>query len=724
MKYLKTNNISHNLIISAYLFILAILFYFSLEDFQISVELPNIYQARDIQRTLDLVFNHKWIWFGPELSGGGTLPGPFYYWLLAIPIYFQSEKFLAFYAYFLAALSAPLIWYTLKKYFSEISGYLGFLFFLNSYFAAERIKNFWNPSYLYLFQSLTLLLLLNFQNRIYLILGALVLGFSVQIHYTQLVFLFGFVFSIPFIKFFNTQKKIETLLIFLFFFLIPITPYLFWKFTSNNFVNVQDKFSSAAITFLSHLKPDAYSEIDFSKRNIMNILTIFLSEVFILSGFAILFFKKMFFLRKNMFLKISFLISALMLPLLLAGFFLSRYLTPFFWLYTILLAIYLPEVFEKSKKNLLIFVAAASFLIAIKIFFFFNYFQPTEVFLSFSAFGILALIFAFLFIKKKSERNLFILFLVITMFNAHLIKFRSDNALSRPDFTGAVEKEVLNKLITTIIKETGWSYDYFREHTFLRGLDREIDLSLLYIATQKKQRKVSATNHDGLIIIGNNIGNLFNIDTNKINLIEARNILPDILFRALSENSISCTQLLLIDKFQLCFYKHNDLIKHRWNNIGYAYRHQYKNDLHVASESGLFVKAHNEAIFYINQCSNREAACTIFFNVKIAENKLYLEASGDPLASIDPAVNPAWVVSFVRPTLRVQCGPQQSVFIITEKLGYDSQRFSLLAPFTADFKLTCKKPDLIAVSLNEGLSIFNNYKTRRLSEIELVWNIK
>src|SRR5437763_652159 len=45
----------------------------------------SIYQARDIQRALDLLNGH-WIWYGPDLSGGGTLPGPFYYWLLALPL--------------------------------------------------------------------------------------------------------------------------------------------------------------------------------------------------------------------------------------------------------------------------------------------------------------------------------------------------------------------------------------------------------------------------------------------------------------------------------------------------------------------------------------------------------------------------------------------------------------------------------------------------------------
>src|SRR4051812_2260841 len=69
-----------------------------------------IYQARDIHRAWGLLSGH-WIWHGPDLSGGGTAPGPFYYWLLALPLsVFGHSGSLVWFQNALASASAVLFW--------------------------------------------------------------------------------------------------------------------------------------------------------------------------------------------------------------------------------------------------------------------------------------------------------------------------------------------------------------------------------------------------------------------------------------------------------------------------------------------------------------------------------------------------------------------------------------------------------------------------------------
>src|SRR4051812_7452942 len=46
--------------------------------------IPSVFQARDLDRA-SLLTHGQFIFFGPEVTGGGNLPGPFYYVLLAIP---------------------------------------------------------------------------------------------------------------------------------------------------------------------------------------------------------------------------------------------------------------------------------------------------------------------------------------------------------------------------------------------------------------------------------------------------------------------------------------------------------------------------------------------------------------------------------------------------------------------------------------------------------------
>ena len=43
------------------------------------------FQVRDLERAAEVAAGH-WILWGPEMTGGGHLPGGLYYWLLAIPL--------------------------------------------------------------------------------------------------------------------------------------------------------------------------------------------------------------------------------------------------------------------------------------------------------------------------------------------------------------------------------------------------------------------------------------------------------------------------------------------------------------------------------------------------------------------------------------------------------------------------------------------------------------
>ena len=49
-----------------------------------------IFQGRDIERAR-FILQGQWIFFGPEMTGGGNLPGPMYYILLAFGLLFKSN---------------------------------------------------------------------------------------------------------------------------------------------------------------------------------------------------------------------------------------------------------------------------------------------------------------------------------------------------------------------------------------------------------------------------------------------------------------------------------------------------------------------------------------------------------------------------------------------------------------------------------------------------------
>src|SRR6185312_10215696 len=77
----------------------------------------NIFQERDLARAQQWVAG-KPIFFGPELSGGGHLPGPFYYALLYLPLAlgwgWQGAQNLMV---ALTALGAGSFWFFLRRNF-------------------------------------------------------------------------------------------------------------------------------------------------------------------------------------------------------------------------------------------------------------------------------------------------------------------------------------------------------------------------------------------------------------------------------------------------------------------------------------------------------------------------------------------------------------------------------------------------------------------------------
>lgn len=84
-----------------------------------------IFQERDLERARQMA-KGEWIFFGPELSGGGHLPGAFYYYINAIPIWLGFDWEGAWVLNLLvAALTFALVWWGFRKFLSVESAFVG-----------------------------------------------------------------------------------------------------------------------------------------------------------------------------------------------------------------------------------------------------------------------------------------------------------------------------------------------------------------------------------------------------------------------------------------------------------------------------------------------------------------------------------------------------------------------------------------------------------------------
>ncbi len=132
-------------------FLIAAIVFFSCLPL-VDVTTLSIFTARDTLRAQDLLRGH-FIWFGPEISGEGWLTGPFYYYLLALPLALGGFLTSLRLEMLLFGLSAGVLWYHLKKTTDQWLT----LALLVAYVGGNRLAQLslaWNPSYLFFFWSI------------------------------------------------------------------------------------------------------------------------------------------------------------------------------------------------------------------------------------------------------------------------------------------------------------------------------------------------------------------------------------------------------------------------------------------------------------------------------------------------------------------------------------------------------------------------------------------
>ncbi len=199
-----------------FLIVIAIGFYLRL--WTLDLAFVNEWVARDFDRAFNLVDGNYFPLAGPEYDNGGRLPGPFLYWLLALPLLFNySYESIIVFNFILNSLGILLFLGVLKKYFDThiaiISGIIILIFLPHI-----QIFGFpFNPAYIFFFIALFMGLLLELvihKNYKCFPLIVLTLSLSVQLHLSMAVFYLA-----------------PIIILIIYRFKIPL-PYLFWALVS------------------------------------------------------------------------------------------------------------------------------------------------------------------------------------------------------------------------------------------------------------------------------------------------------------------------------------------------------------------------------------------------------------------------------------------------------------------------------------------------------------
>ncbi len=156
-------------------------------------------QFRDLELVKSVVNGHNtWPLLGPDMTGGqGFRLGPIYYYfqIISAKIFGISSLSQAYPDLFFSILSIPLLYYFLKRYFSEKTALLSVTVYVFSYFSIEYSRFAWNVNFIPFF---VLLFLLSFEEFLsgeektqwkWIAGTGIALGVGIQLHAILLILL-------------------------------------------------------------------------------------------------------------------------------------------------------------------------------------------------------------------------------------------------------------------------------------------------------------------------------------------------------------------------------------------------------------------------------------------------------------------------------------------------------------------------------------------------------
>lgn len=150
-----------------------------------------IYQERDLKRSFDLLNKHL-IWHGPELTGGGFLPGNLYYLILSSFLAINRDLISCWYGMLaMGSFGGATVWLFLHRRFGSTVGILWIMNYFGSPFNFIVLSYFWNPSFSILFVLAALCAIIEtfaFSGSLLSLIFAFSLSvWSAQLHSTGLI---------------------------------------------------------------------------------------------------------------------------------------------------------------------------------------------------------------------------------------------------------------------------------------------------------------------------------------------------------------------------------------------------------------------------------------------------------------------------------------------------------------------------------------------------------
>ncbi len=700
-----------------------------------------VFQTRDLERAYLLARGFP-IFFGPEMTGGGNLPGSLYYLILSISqIFGRSWAGAWVQMLLLAAATASLGWLFLRGHvgrsnsLSLPAGILWLGLFSYSVVTRHFFLIFINPSFLFIFVLLGIVdicrafsLNSETERSRALVRSGLWIGLGSQIHFSIIFLFFSAIFLFIFSKRLSLpivpqKAMVRATAVLLFCF----SPYLAWLTLHRmgidfgqqpayagvaedvlptlahllQAINSQNPLDTLHVVILQSLRVIPWPLIAialtwlvsrlFLKRPDMSqpIVYAWLKPLLVCAAFGFIPFSYIFFVpianRYGMPLHLSLLLLTVVLHLKLWS---DRTVT--------LIYIFLSLIFLVSVILALNFLneqalTQSEILLVIKSLVVFACLILFKVELRPKPYVLVALLISLSlgFVQKE-----FLTIRDVAANESNMVRWRQWEAIWQ-----------------RILARTGWSLAEARERIFFVNvhIDGDPAPSFLKVAEQLKRVMVSGDRPDGYFVA-------MEPDTERdLSDWLLKQPLPWEIHRGLREGHIEIFDRenlfggrLAIAPYRL---KRPDLLPPKFHTWPLAYEQFPDADLlaKVKSNAGTDVLGENQYLFKWNECPDQHPYCDAgaivnFETTRNYKKTLRVRVIGASLSQVSPWIHPLWTQAWEKPFVEVRCGHEKHKFLIADAVGYKREYLlyepvtryfvannSLIAPIERTFEFECQQ---------------------------------
>lgn len=708
-----------------------------------------IYQGRDILRAAQIAYEGKKFWFGPELYGGGYLPGAFYYYLISIPIWLTQDLYSVIdLQHLFLTFTALFGFYSIKKSSDLTTALWFYCLFLTIPYTFEFFLQFDNPSFLYPFLVIIFHFLYQAQlsNRQFFLLGFL-FSLAAQLHGSASI-LFSFVLVM---SSYLWRPKLRSIFLLIAGFLSTQFPYYIWKFfyrldewgSLGNSVNsiYEDAFGvysdwltkgEFVYKFKTNLAKNIHDHFFWSPASI-----VFLTMLAV--GMILYFFKKNCLPAKHRILK-SFTLT--ILTIIPTYFYLVAYPgeRPRYALLTVFSSLYLFSFayFEFRKNQLTNKAMSAAGLLLVLMFFFK---AKTNLFFWVSGPVIILIIGTYLNAIKKTKALVLpiaTLFLVsnqnigelrdqiisserkIVSFSGNYYKIQCPQKIRTlhekgiDDIREFLTISVMEDLAGDILKLTHWSSDYLNQHVSLMGVNQSNEFFSIYKNIYEKKTNLinKVRENEGLLFVFNVSHLCLQKRTQDIEKLEKDNFIMDKIELNMSRNDLikSFYDMDNIVKNKLIYSEGLSLVSgpfvliytkylegfDKVNNMGFPYRYPKELELNLRFSESEVVKSgyrstsNTQGFFFINDCTLVKDFCLVALDIEFKNGKIIFEAKGQSISQPTKNSLPGFTQKWLEPTLQLTCS-DGSIHSqkLSESIGNTEFQNHLLGPYKGYFKSPC-----------------------------------